>query len=71
MQRRPRPSYDQSRELRVSPDSGTCNSTDKLGLANTTAHIKCRKPDSVDQNIDSVEVKKPLEKHMRDNEDRE
>ena len=48
-----------------------CDSTDKLGSANTTAHIKCRKRDSLDQYIESIENEKRLERHARENKDRE
>jgi hypothetical protein len=37
----------------------------------TQPRIKCRRPDSLDQYVDSVEVEERLERHLCKNEDRE
>jgi hypothetical protein len=36
-----------------------------------TKRIKCRRPDSLDQYVDGIEVEKRLERHVRENEDGE
>ena len=75
MQRRPGPSYDQSRELQVRPDLETLQlyGTDKLGFSKIQHNDTTRPPDtgreySLDQDIISVGVEERLRWDVCENE---
>jgi hypothetical protein len=73
MQRHPGPSYDQSQELRVRPDLKTLQlriNSVSAKQDNDTSTARPVRADSLDQDVNSIEVEESLKRHVCENENR-